>query len=106
MEVYRRPYREPGESRRPILSWTRQVVIEGEPADVAQVMKDNGRWLPSTDLPKLYVNADPGSLRAESREFIRSWPNLTEVTVPGLHFIQEDSPNEIGQAIAEWYPRL
>ena len=107
MEVYRRPYLEPGESRRPTLTWPREIPIDGEPADVVQVVADYGDWLAGSDLPKLFINAEPGAiLTGPQREFCRSWPNQQEVTVKGIHFIQEDSPAEIGQAIAQWYGAL
>ncbi len=103
MDVYRRPYREPGESRRPTLTWPREIPIEGEPKDVHEIVEGYGAWLQQSEIPKLFINANPGSiLRGPQREFCRSWPNQTEVTVPGLHFIQEDSPDEIGQALASW----
>ncbi len=103
MAVYRRPYTEPGESRRPTLTWPRQIPLEGEPEDVCDIVASYGKWLAGSELPKLFVNADPGAiLRGPQREFCRSWPNQTEVTVAGTHFIQEDSPDEIGQAIASW----
>ncbi len=103
MEVYRRPYREAGESRRPTLTWPRQIPIEGEPADVVEIVKSYSEWLQQSDVPKLFVNAEPGAILAgEVREFCRSWPNQHEVTVKGNHFLQEDSPDEIGQAIAGW----
>ena len=107
MEVYRRPFREPGESRRPTLTWPRQIPIEGEPAEVVEIVESYGAWLASSDLPKLFVNAEPGAiLTGEQREFCRSWPNQKEVTVKGIHFIQEDSPDEIGQAVAKWRAAL
>jgi haloalkane dehalogenase len=107
MEVYRRPFREPGEGRRPTLTWPRQIPVEGEPADVVEIVESYGAWLASSDLPKLFVNAEPGAiLTGEQREFCRSWPNQQEVTVKGIHFIQEDSPNEIGQAVAKWRAAL
>jgi haloalkane dehalogenase len=107
MEVYRRPFREPGESRRPTLSWPRQIPLEGEPAEVVGIVESYGAWLASSDLPKLFVNAEPGAiLTGEQREFCRSWPNQQEVTVKGIHFIQEDSPDEIGQAVAKWRATL
>ena len=107
MEVYRRPYREPGERRRPTLTWPREIPIEGEPADVAKVVEDYGTWLETAGVPKLFVNADPGSiLIGRQREYCRSWPNQEEVTVKGSHFIQEDSPAEIGQAVAAFVQRL
>ena len=107
MAVYRRPYLEPGESRRPTLTWPREIPIEGQPADVAEIVADYGQWLSKSDVPKLFVNADPGAiLTGPQREFCRSWPNQREVTVRGRHFIQEDSPDEIGAAIAEWHSSL
>jgi haloalkane dehalogenase len=103
MAVYRRPYLEPGEDRRPTLTWPRQIPIEGEPPDVHEIVDGYSKWLAECDLPKLFVNADPGSILVGSqREYCRSFRNQTEVTVPGLHFIQEDSPGEIGKAIADW----
>jgi haloalkane dehalogenase len=101
MAVYRRPYEEPGESRRPTLTWPRQIPIDGEPPDVVAVVEDYAAWLAEADVPKLFVNADPGSiLTGRARELCRSWPNQTEVTVKGTHFVQEDSPDEIGAALA------
>lgn len=103
MAVYRRPFREPGESRRPTLTWPRQIPIDGEPADVVAIVQAYGEWLAAAPVPKLFVNADPGAiLIGAQREFCRTWPNQTEVTVRGSHFIQEDSPDEIGAAIASW----
>ena len=103
MAVYRRPFAEPGEDRRPTLTWPRQIPIAGEPADVVAIVAAYGDWLATSPVPKLFVNADPGSiLVGPQRELCRSWPNQTEITVPGLHFIQEDSPDEIGSAIASW----
>ena len=103
MDVYRRPYLEGGESRRPTLTWPRQIPIEREPADVFQIVTEYSAWLTSSEVPKLFVNADPGMiLTGAQREFCRTWPNQTEVTVSGLHFIQEDSPDEIGTAIRSW----
>ncbi len=103
MDVYRRRYREPGESRRPTLAWPREIPIENEPADVTAIVEAYGKWLAATMLPKLFVNADPGSiLVGAQREFCRRWPNQREVTVRGSHFVQEDSPDEIGRAIAEF----
>ena len=103
MEQYRLPYTEPGESRRPTLSWSRQIPVAGEPAEIVALVRDYGLWLAASDIPKLFINADPGSiLIGAQREFCRRWPNQREVTVAGAHFIQEDSPIEIGQAIADW----
>jgi haloalkane dehalogenase len=108
MAEYRRPFAEPGEGRRPTLTWPRQIPIEGEPADVVALVEAYGAWLAeNSDLPKLFVNADPGTiLVGAQRDFCRSWPNQTEVTVPGLHFVQEDSGDEIGQAVAAWLEKL
>ncbi len=106
MAEYRRPFLEPGEARRPTLTWPRQIPIAGEPADVAEIVGDYASWLPTTDFPKLFVNAEPGALiQGRLREAVMGWNNLDAVTVPGIHFIQEDSPDEIGQAIAGWMER-
>ena len=103
MERYREPFREPGESRRPTLTWPREIPIDGEPADVSALVNDYAEWLARSPLPKLFVNANPGSiLVGAQREFCRGWPNQQEVTVRGSHFLQEDSPVEIGQAIARF----
>ncbi len=107
MAEYRRPFEEPGEGRRPTLTWPREIPIEGEPADVTGVVGSYAAWLSESSVPKLFVNAEPGAiLVGEQREFCRTWPNQTEVTVPGIHFIQEDSPDEIGGAIATWFRTL
>jgi haloalkane dehalogenase len=107
MAAYLAPYVEGGETRRPTLSWPRQIPIDGEPADVHEIVKDYSRWLSHSDLPKLFINAEPGFLLGDrAREYCRTWPNQTEVTVRGLHFLQEDSPDEIGQAIRSWRDTL
>jgi haloalkane dehalogenase len=107
MAVYRKPFAEPGEDRRPTLSWPRQIPIEGRPGDVVKVVEEYSRWLAQAGVPKLFVNADPGSiLVGRQREFCRAWPNQTEVTVKGTHFIQEDSPEEIGTAVADFVRRI
>ena len=107
MEVYRRPFQKKGEDRRPTLSWPRQIPIDGKPADVVEIVQDYADWLAVAELPKLFINAEPGAiLTGPQREFCRSWPNQTEVTVSGSHFIQEDSPHEIGKAIAHWRRNL
>ncbi len=107
MEEYRRPFVEPGESRRPILTWPREIPIDGEPADMVQIVREYGDWLSQSELPKLFVNCEPGSILVGSqREFARSWPNQREVTVAGSHFVQEDSPHEIGEAIHDWLGSL
>ena len=113
MAVYRRPYLEPGESRRPTVTWPRQIPIDGEPEDVVAVAQAYSDWLSGTDVPagaevpKLFINAEPGALvRGATREFCRAWPNQTKVTVKGSHFIQEDSPAEIAAALADWLRTL
>ena len=107
MERYREPFREPGESRRPTLTWPREIPIDGEPADVVALVDEYGRWLAASPLPKLFVNANPGSiLVGPQREFCRTWPNQQEVTVKGSHFVQEDSPAEIAQAVTRFLKRL
>jgi haloalkane dehalogenase len=108
MDEYRRPFAKGGEHRRPTLTWPRQIPVDGEPADVVRIVKDYGKWLAEDDSPpKLFINADPGSiLVGRQREFCRRWPNQEEVTVPGLHFVQEDSPDEIGKAVAIFVSRV
>ena len=107
MAEYRRPFANPGEDRRPTLTWPRQIPIEGEPADVVAVVEDYSRWLAASPVPKLFINADPGSiLIGRQRELCRTWPNQTEITVKGLHFLQEDSPDDIGRALAAFVRRV
>lgn len=102
--MYRAPFQVAGEGRRPTLTFPRQIPIEGEPADVVAAVDAYGHWLAQSTIPKLFVNADPGAiLVGAQREFCRSWRNQTEVTVRGVHYLQEDSPAEIGRAIAEWH---
>jgi len=103
MAEYRRPFVNPGEDRRPTLTWPRELPIDGSPEDVVAIVDDYGRWLSTSSLPKLFVNAEPGAiLVGEQREFCRRWPNQTEVTVAGIHFIQEDSADEIGRSLRRW----
>ncbi|HET7341986.1 MAG TPA: haloalkane dehalogenase [Methylomirabilota bacterium] len=107
MDHYREPFRAAGESRRPTLTWPREIPIGGEPGDVVALVDEYARWLAGSRLPKLFVNGNPGSiLVGAQREFCRAWPNQQEVTVKGSHFLQEDSPAEIGQAIAKFLKRL
>ncbi len=108
MDVYRRPFREAGEGRRPTLTWPREIPIDGQPADVHAIVESYGQWLAGAEeLPKLFINGDPGAiLRGQPREFCRRWPNQTEVSVKGVHFLQEDSPDEIGRALASWIQAL
>lgn len=101
MAEYRRPFFNPGEDRRPTLTWPREIPICGEPADVAGIVANYGKWLETAPVPKLFINAEPGMiLTGAQREYCRSWANQQEVTVEGLHFIQEDSPDAIGEAVA------
>jgi haloalkane dehalogenase len=107
MADYRRPFAGPGEARRQTLTWPREMPIEGEPADVVAIVAACADWLATSDVPKLFVRAGPGSILAGANlDFVRGWPAQTEVTVAGLHFVQEDSPDEIGKAIVEWMGRL
>ncbi|MFB7570767.1 haloalkane dehalogenase [Streptomyces sp. NPDC056165] len=108
MTACRRPFAEPGEGRRPTLTWPREIPIEGEPADVAAIVAAYADWLATSDVPKLFLKAEPGAILASDwlLDFVRSWPAQTEVTVAGIHFVQEDSPDEIGQAIADWMESL
>lgn len=103
MAVYRAPFAEAGEARRPTLTWPRQIPIAGEPANVVAIAEHYAAFMAASDMPKLFINADPGSiLTGKMRDFCRTWKNQSEITVPGTHFIQEDSPHEIGAAINEW----
>ena len=102
IDEYRKPFVDP-QHRRPTLTWPRQIPIDGEPADVVEIVQSYADWLSGSPIPKLFINAQPGAiLTGPQRDFARSWPNLTEVTVKGSHFIQEDSPDEIGEAIRSW----
>ena len=99
MEAYRRPFRTP-ETRMPMLVWPRELPIEGEPADVLAIVERYGAWLASSPIPKLFINAEPGAiLVGAARDFCRRWPNQREVTVKGIHYVQEDAPAEIGDAL-------
>ena len=107
MAVYRRPFLDPGEDRRPTLTWPREIPIEGEPEDVAEIAAAYAEWLSACEVPKLFVNAEPGAiLVGAQREFCRRFRNQVEVSVAGSHFIQEDSPAEIAAAIAHWFDTL
>jgi haloalkane dehalogenase len=104
MAEYRRPFREPGEGRRPTLTWPRQIPIDGEPADVSAAAAAYAEWLGTSDVPKLFLKAEPGAILTNDSlvGLVRGWPALTEKTVAGIHFVQEDSPDEIGRAIVDW----
>jgi haloalkane dehalogenase len=102
MNAYRRPF-QTRSSRLPTLVWPRELPIGGEPADVVAIVEKYGQWLLESRLPKLFINAEPGSLlTGRSRDFCRRFPNQQEITVSGLHFIQEDCPDEIGAALARF----
>ena len=103
MEEYRRPFAGSKDDRWPTLSWPREIPVEGIPASVVKLVTAYAGWMAENTIPKLFVNADPGAiLVGAQREFCRQWRNQTEITVPGSHFIQEDSGPEIGSAIASW----
>src|SRR5215813_6124381 len=107
MEVYRRHYRNPGASRIPMLAWTRDLPIAGDPADVVDVVESYSDWISKSSVPKLFIDADPaGFLIGAQREFCRAWPNQQVVTVQGSHFLQEDSPAEVGQATARFVGKV
>jgi haloalkane dehalogenase len=108
MTEYRRPYTTPGEDRRPTLTWPRQIPIDGDPADVHEAVKAYADWLATSGFPKLWFKVEPGAILTNAKlvAAVRSWPNLTELTVKGIHFVQEDSPDEIGQAVANWMKTL
>ncbi|MSR13561.1 MAG: haloalkane dehalogenase [Gammaproteobacteria bacterium] len=107
MDIYRAPFLNAGEDRRPTLTWPNQLPIEGHPADVCATVATVSKWLGETEIPKLFINAEPGMIMTgRPREIARTWKNQREVTVRGLHFIQEDSPQEIASAIAQWMATL
>ena len=107
MAVYRKPFINPGEDRRPTLSWPREIPIDGNPENVVEIVSRYAKWLENSDVPKLFINADPGSiLVGKQREYCQTWKNQIEVTVKGRHFLQEDSPNEIGESIRKWRQSL
>jgi len=108
MTEYRRPYTTPGEDRRPTLTWPRQIPIDGDPSDVHEAVKAYADWLATSRFPKLWFKVEPGAILTNAKlvAAVRSWPNLTELTVKGIHFVQEDSPDEIGQAVANWMKTL
>jgi haloalkane dehalogenase len=107
MEVYRRPYRNPGPARLPMPTWSRELPIEGQPEDVVKIVESYSRWLSTSPIPKLFINGDPGGfLIGAQREFSRGWPNQQEITVKGAHFLQEDSPSKVGEAMARFVARV
>lgn len=108
MDEYRRPFAEPGEGRRPTLTWPREIPIEGDPADVTAIATEYANWLGTSNVPKLFLKAEPGAILANETlvDLVRGWPALTEKSVAGIHFVQEDSPDDIGRAIADWMGTL
>jgi haloalkane dehalogenase len=108
MAEYRRPFSEPGEGRRPTLTWPRQIPVEGEPADVVAIVAAYANWLATSSVPKLFLKAVPGGILSSDAdlEVVRKFPQQTEVSIAGVHYVQEDSPDEIGQAIAGWLKAL
>jgi len=104
---YRRPFIEPGENRRPMLSWPREIPIDGEPENVCRIVNNYSNWMQENDIPKFFINAEPGAIiQGTVRDFCRTWKNQREITVKGLHFIQEDSADEIGKALSKWYNEI
>jgi haloalkane dehalogenase len=108
MAQYRRPFAEPGEGRRPTLTWPREIPIEGDPPDVSAIVVAYADWLTKSNVPKLFLKAEPGGILAGGKvlDLARSLPAQTELTIKGLHFVQEDSPAEIGRAVATWMGTL
>ena len=103
MTEYRRPFLNEGEDRRPTLTWPREIPFDGSPKDIVKIVKSYSEWLTNSLIPKLFINADPGAiLVGKQRDFCRTWANQTEISVEGIHFIQEDSPSQIGKAISKW----
>jgi haloalkane dehalogenase len=106
MAEYRRPFLDAGEARRPTLAWPRQMPLDGEPQDVVQIVQAYADWLSASPVPKLFINSEPGAILVGGmREFCRTWPNQAEVTIRGIHFVQEDSAADIGAAIRDWMTR-
>lgn len=104
--IYGRPYKNPGESRRPTLTWPREIPVAGEPQDVNDIIQTYSTWLASSDIPKLFIEAIPGAMFESHRALARTWPNQTQVKITGGHFVQEDSPDEVGLTIATWLQNL
>jgi haloalkane dehalogenase len=106
MAEYRRPFLQPGEGHRPTLTWPRQLPIGGEPSDVVEIVDAYAAWLSKSEIPKLYLRAEPGTHSEKIIEQVRTWPNQQEVAVRGNHYPQEDAADEIGSAIATWLEGL
>jgi haloalkane dehalogenase len=106
MDAYRAPFADRAD-RWPTLVWPRELPIEGEPADVVAAVAAYGAWLASSPMPKLFVNAEPGALlTGRARDFCRTWPKPREITVKGIHYVQEDAPAEIGGALRAFLREL
>jgi haloalkane dehalogenase len=104
MAEYRRPFLEPGEGRRPMLTLLRSLPMNGEPSDVAVTVQFYSEWLSQSPVPKFFINGEPGgNLTGSQREYCRSWPHQTEITVSSIHELPEDAPDQIGQALVQWY---
>ena len=106
MNEYRRPFAEPGEGRRPTLSWPHQLPFDGEPADVTEIVTTYRAWLSRSSIPKFFIHTDPGTMSPSALAVCRAWPMQSEMSVRGLHYPQEDSPNEVGQALVNWMQTL
>jgi len=106
MNEYRRPFAEPGEGRRPTLSWPRQLPFDGEPADVTEIVTTYAEWLSHSSIPKFFIHSDPGTMSPSALAVCRAWPAQSEITVRGLHYPQEDSPDEVGQGLVNWLRTL
>ena len=107
MDEYRRPFREAGEGRRATLTWPREIPFEGQPEDVEAIVSDYAAWLPHAAVPKLFIDAQPGLIvTGEIREWVKSWDHQEVVAVASKHFVQEDAPEAVGRAIADWHRRL
>lgn len=106
MENYRKPFLQPGESRRAMLSWARQLPLDGQPENIAKIVTTYGNWLSTSDIPKLYIEADPGTMPPSARAFCKTWKNQVTVTAKGRHYVQEDSPDEIGMALSTWLTKI
>jgi haloalkane dehalogenase len=107
IEVYRRYFRNPGPSRQPMLTWTRELPIAGQPADVVAIVENYARFFSTSPVPKLFIDAEPGGfLIGSQREFCRAWPNQEQITIKGAHFLQEEAPDEVGEAIARFVAKV
>jgi haloalkane dehalogenase len=106
MDEYRRPFEQPGEGRRAMLAWARQLPFEGDTSEVVTIVKKYSQWLAQSQIPKLFVESDPGTMQPNARALCNSWPAQTKITVKGIHYVQEDSPDAIGAAIEAWYQRI